>query len=556
MGGRSHRNRRCRARGLLRSVPAKAVVGEVVPVRATVWREGHDAVAATLRACDTSAPTHPRLATGPGVLAPAPAVLIGEVMASRPAHQATGPAHVHRAHPRCSSTASSRPDSAGLWTYRVDGWGDPLATRRHAASTAKLGAGQSEAELANDLLIGARLLQRAATGVPPQTTRSIARGRRGAPHARRSLHGAPVQRFLDEVTELLDQYPLRELVTRGEQYGVRWTVRWPGSRAWYEMFPRSTGGRDKARTSGARDVRHRRRSTAPASPRMGFNIVYLPPIHPIGKVHRKGPTTAVIGGARRTSSVRCGHRERRRRPRRRPPGSWARSTTSMPSSRWPASRGMEVALDLALQCAPDHPWAQRIQSGSRRCRTAPSPTRRIRPRSTRTSIRSTSIKIPPGCTTRCCGWCDSGSRTAPRFFRVDNPHTKPPNFWVWLIGEVKNEDPDVLFLSEAFTRPDRLYGLAKRGFTQSYTYFTWRTSEVGDHRIRPTRSPTTPTRRTAQPLGQHFGHPARESLQMGGPGYVRDPRGVGRHHEPVVGHVLRASNCSNTGLSGRAARSI
>ena len=123
-----------------------------------------------------------------------------------------------------------------------------------------------------------------------------------------------------------------------------------------------------------------------------------------------------------------------------------------------------------------------------------------------------------------------------KVFRVDNPHTKPPNFWAWLIGEVKNEDPDVLFLSEAFTRPARLYGLAKLGFTQSYTYFTWRTAkweltEFGraDRRARRLRP--------AEPVRQHARHPAREPAARRSR-HVRDPRRAGLHDELGVGRLL------------------
>ncbi|MEX3769649.1 maltotransferase domain-containing protein, partial [Mycolicibacterium fortuitum] len=194
--------------------PAKAVVGEVVPVRATVWREGHDAVAATLvvRYLGTD---YPRLATGPGTAAvPVP---IDAVM--QPA-QRIKPQALPMAQGDVPDVFHGQftPDSVGLWTYRVDGWGDPIATWRHAVE-AKLGAGQSEAELSNDLLVGARLLERAATGVPrklrdPLIEAAAALRTPGDPFARA---GAALS---EEVTELLDQYPLRELVTRGDTYGV------------------------------------------------------------------------------------------------------------------------------------------------------------------------------------------------------------------------------------------------------------------------------------------------------------------------------------------------
>ena len=182
------------------------------------------------------------------------------------------------------------PDRVGLWTYRVDGWGDPIATWRKAV-TAKLDAGQSESELNNDLLIGAKLLDRAATGVPRQhrlpLAEAAARLREpGDPFTRAGAALAP------ELMDMLAEYPLRELVTRGEQYGV-WVDR-PLARfsSWYEFFPRSTGGWDNQ----GHPV-HGTFATAtkalPRVARMGFDIAYLPPIHPIGKVHRKGRNNSV-----------------------------------------------------------------------------------------------------------------------------------------------------------------------------------------------------------------------------------------------------------------------
>ena len=124
-----------------------------------------------------------------------------------------------------------------------------------------------------------------------------------------------------------------------------------------------------------------------------------------------------------------------------------------------------------------------------------------------------------------------------KVFRVDNPHTKPPDFWAWLIGEVKNIDPDVLFLSEAFTRPARLYGLAKLGFTQSYTLLHLAHRQMGTHRVRRTDRRARRLR-TAEPVRQHPRHPAREPAARR-PGDVRHPRGAGRDDEPDLGRVLR-----------------
>ncbi|MDH6194409.1 starch synthase (maltosyl-transferring) [Mycobacterium frederiksbergense] len=495
--------------------PAKAVVGEVVPVRATVWREGHEAVAASLvvRYLGTS---YPRLATGPGTT---PAPVLTDTSSAVPTGATARPSQRIKPQTLPMSTGhipdvfygQFTPDSVGLWTFRVDGWGDPLATWRHTV-VAKLDAGQSEAELSNDLLMGAHLLERAAAGVPrklrdPLTEAAAALRIPGDPFLRA---GAALS---DEVTELLEQYPLRELITRGEQYGV-WVDR-PLARfsAWYEMFPRSTGGRD-----GVGHPVHGTFATAADSlgriARMGFNIVYLPPVHPIGKVHRKGRNNAVtaapgdVGSPWAIGSDEGGHDAVHP----------ALGTIDDFDDFVAAARkeGLEVALDLALQCAPDHPWAKAhpewftvLPDGTiAYAENPPKKYQDIYPLNfdnDPTGLHHEVLRVVKF-------WISHGVK----IFRVDNPHTKPPNFWVWLIAEVKNEDPDVLFLSEAFTRPARLYGLANRGFTQSYTYFTWRTTkwdltefgnEIAEHAdsARPSLWVNTPDI-------------LHETLQHGGPG--------------------------------------
>ncbi|MGH3575976.1 MAG: maltotransferase domain-containing protein, partial [Mycobacterium sp.] len=220
--------------------PAKAVVGEVVPVSATVWGDGHDEVAATL-VVRYLGPCYPQVAearhTKPVQVAEVtdgPAEALTRVRSLLvPMSMGDEPYVFH---------GQFTPDRVGLWTFRVDGWGDPIQTWRHAV-LAKLDAGQGETELSNDLLFGARLFERAATGVPgsrrdPLRAAAAALRAPGDPVTRATLALAP------EVDQLLTHHPLRELVTRGEQYGV-WVDR-PLARfgSWYEMFPRSTGGRD------------------------------------------------------------------------------------------------------------------------------------------------------------------------------------------------------------------------------------------------------------------------------------------------------------------------
>lgn len=191
--------------------PSKAAVGEVFPVRAVVWREGHDAVAATLavRAPGSSRITRIRMA---------------------PDYQPD----VFNAH--------FTPNAPGLWTYRIEGWSDPVATWRSAVE-AKLSVGQTAADLANDLETGAILFERAAQAVPKKQFERL----RAAATALRSDEQLPARvapAFSEEITEILRATPLREMVTRGTQFSVLVERRRALVGSWYEFFPRSTGGRD------------------------------------------------------------------------------------------------------------------------------------------------------------------------------------------------------------------------------------------------------------------------------------------------------------------------
>lgn len=444
--------------------PAKAVVGEVVPVSAAVWREGHEAVAATLVVRYLGV-RYPHLTDRPRArVLPTPSEPQQRVKPLLiPMTSGQEPFVFH---------GQFTPDRVGLWTFRVDGWGDPIHTWRHGL-IAKLDAGQGETELSNDLLVGAVLLERAATGVPrglrdPLLAAAAALRTPGDPVTRTALALTP------EIEELLADYPLRDLVTRGEQFGV-WVDR-PLARfgAWYEMFPRSTGGWD----DDGNPVHGTFATAAAELPRiagMGFDVVYLPPIHPIGKVHRKGrnnsPTAAPtdVGSPWAIGSDEGGH------------------DTVHPSLGTiddfddfvSAARdlGMEVALDLALQCAPDHPWAREHRQWFTELPDGTIAYAENPPKKYQDIYPLNFDNDPEGLYDEVLRVVQHWVNHGVKFFRVDNPHTKPPNFWAWLIAQVKTVDPDVLFLSEAFTPPARQYGLAKLGFTQSYSYFTWRTTK-------------------------------------------------------------------------------
>jgi starch synthase (maltosyl-transferring) len=490
--------------------PAKAVVGEVLPVKATVWREGHDAVSATL-VVRYHGTAYPKLAGDPpGRVKPAgPAPIQGVVSPARRVKPQQLPMAMGRTPDVFHGQFS--PDSVGLWTFRVDGWGDPIATWRKNV-TAKLGVGQSEGELSNDLLVGTRLLERAAAGAPRQRRSPLidAAALLRAPGDPFARAGAALSA---EVTEVLEQYPLREFVTRGEQYGV-WVDR-PLARfsSWYEMFPRSTGGWD-AEGNPAHGTFATATKALPRIAKMGFDVVYLPPIHPIGKVHRKGRNNSVtaapkdVGSPWAIGSDEGGHDAIHPQL-----GAISDFDDFVAAAR---DDGLEVALDLALQCAPDHPWAREhpewftvLPDGTIAYAENP-------PKKYQDIYPLNFDNDPAGLYEEVLRvvrfWISHGVKV----FRVDNPHTKPPNFWAWLIGEVKNEDPDVLFLSEAFTRPARLYGLAKLGFTQSYTYFTWRTSKW---ELAEFGRQTAEQADCARPnLFVNTPDILHESLQHGGPG--------------------------------------
>ena len=490
--------------------PAKAVVGEILPVSATVWREGHDAVAATL-VVRYHGTDYPALADDPPGLARSPeAVPIQEVVTPRDRGRPTA---LPMAQGRTPDVFHGQftPDAVGLWTFRVDGWSDPIATWRKNV-TAKLDAGQSEAELDNDLLIGARLLERAATGVPRQDryplAEAVARLREpGDPFYRAGAALAP------ELTALLDRFPLRELVTRGTQYGG-WVDR-PLARfsSWYEIFPRSTGGWDHA-GNPVHGTFETATKALPRIARMNFDIVYLPPIHPIGKVHRKGRNNSVtaapgdVGSPWAIGSDEGGHDAVH------PDLGTIEDFDDFVSAA--RDEGLEIALDLALQCAPDHPWAREhpewftvLPDGTIAYAENP-------PKKYQDIYPLNFDNDPAGLYEEVLRvvkfWVSHGVKV----FRVDNPHTKPPNFWAWLIAEVKNIDPDVLFLAEAFTRPARLFGLAKLGYTQSYTYFTWRTAKW--ELVEFGRSIAEHADYCRQSLWVNTPDILHESLQHGGPG--------------------------------------
>jgi len=428
--------------------PARAVVGEHLPVAATVFREGHDAVAANVawRGPDGSqGPAGPLIRMVPGV---------------------PGTDRWH---------ATVVPTDEGAWTFAIEAWGDPVATWRHKVEV-KIDAGQGPEDLANDLEDGARLLQRALRNVPSDRRRVLEAAAEALRDTNRDLAHRVGPALTAEVTALLDEHPVRELLTRSPRYTV-WVDRKKALfSSWYELFPRSEGAEIDAdgtprRHGTFKDAARR----LPQIAQLGFDVVYLPPIHPIGKVNRKGRNNTLMPGPEDVGSPwAIGSDEGGHDAIHPQLGTFEDFDDFVAATR---EQGMEVALDLALQAAPDHPWVTehpewfttRPDGSIAYAENPPKKYQDIYPINFDNDPKGIYAEVLRIVRL----WVGHGVK----IFRVDNPHTKPLNFWHWLIWEVKKTDPDVVFLAEAFTRPAMMHTLAKIGFTQSYTYFTWRTAK-------------------------------------------------------------------------------
>jgi starch synthase (maltosyl-transferring) len=461
--------------------PAKAVVGELVPVSAVSYREGHDSLGVNVvwQGPDGQARPFTRLSPGePGL---------------------------DQWH------ALIKPDAVGRWTFTIEAFDDPYGTWRNAV-VKKIGAGQGVEDLANDLAEGADLLDLAAKIVPDEAQERVRVAAAALRDDRRPLFER-VSSALD-LKELLWDNPVRRLVTTTRSYAI-WVDRQRALfSSWYEFFPRSEGA--QVAPDGS-PLKHGTFATAaeriPAVAAMGFDVLYLPPIHPIGRINRKGRNNSLVAGPTDVGSpwaigsAEGGHDAIH--PELGTLEDFGRFITAA------ADNGLEVAMDLALQCAPDHPWVTehpewfttRADGSIMYAENPPKKYQDIYPLNFDNDpkgLREEVLRIT-------LHWVAQGIK----IFRVDNPHTKTLNFWQWVIGKIKAVDPDVLFLAEAFTRPAMMAGLGKVGFTQSYTYFTWRTTAaemreyceelIGslDH-MRPNFWPNTPDI-------------LHESLQHGGP---------------------------------------
>lgn len=279
-----------------------------------------------------------------------------------------------------------------------------------------------------------------------------------------------LEKNLDE--EFLKKYPLPNHITRYDKI-LRAVVdrKRAGFSAWYELFPRSCSAK-----SGAHGTFQDCLNWIPEIASMGFNVLYFPPIHPIGKTHRKGKNNAISaspedpGSPWAIGSETGGHTAIHPQL-----GNFADFQKVIEKA---GQYGMEIALDLAFQCSPDHPYVKehpewfrwRVDGTVQYAENPPKKYEDIIPFNFETEHWK---ELWEELKNVVLFWIKEGVK----IFRVDNPHTKPFLFWEWLIGLIKKDYPEVIFLSEAFTRPKVMYRLAKLGFTQSYTYFTWRNTK-------------------------------------------------------------------------------
>jgi starch synthase (maltosyl-transferring) len=439
--------------------PAKALLGERVPVSAVVIADGHDILGARVRWRRRG----------------------DKAWESAPLRSEEGNRWVG------TLTASA----IGPHELVVDAWTDRYATWRHEIEV-KAAAGQ-DVEL--ELEEGARILDELAgkvKGTPAKKRlRSAAEGARRTSCALDTRLEAACAPELAELTAGVpdaraSSSPVQPLWIDRERAGMA---------AWYELFPRSFGG-----LKGA--IEH-----LSYVAELGFDVVYLPPIHPIGTTHRKGRGNSLVAGPDDPGSPwAIGAAEGGHDAIHPDLGTIEDFDAFVDAAE---ELGLEVALDYALQCSPDHPWVrdhpewfqQRPDGSIKYAENPPKKYQDIHPISFWPADEADRVALWEACRDVLEHWIAHGIRT----FRVDNPHTKPIAFWEWVIGDVQSRQADVVFLAEAFTAPAMMAKLAEVGFTQSYTYFTWRheawelreyvteltTPPLVDH-MRPSFWPNTP----------------------------------------------------------------
>ncbi|MBC8155385.1 MAG: alpha-1,4-glucan--maltose-1-phosphate maltosyltransferase [Bacteroidetes bacterium] len=464
--------------------PVKAVPSDIVAVEADIFLDGHDFIAARLLYKYQDDETWTETAMAP-----------------------LGNDHWG---------ASFIVDKQGRYSYTIDAWVDHLASWQHEVHL-KVADGQ---RISSELLAGAQYVDGMIRRAGETTRKKEGKGKKkveespdvtalramaalfraGAGTANDDPYNEAVSvAESDQFTFYASRYPERQHPTRYvRELGVEVDRAAAGFSTWYCLFPRSA-----ARVEGAHGTFRNVEALLPRIAGMGFDVLYLPPIHPIGMAHRKGKNNSVIcqpgepGVPYGIGSELGGHDAIH------PELGTVDDFKHLIAIA--ANYGVEVAMDLAIQCSPDHPWAKdhpewfkkRPDGTIQYAENPPKKYQDIYPLYFETddwqNLWNELKRV-------LLVWASWGVRIV----RVDNPHTKPFGFWEWIIAEVKREFPDMLFLAEAFTKPKVMQQLAKGGFAQSYTYFTWRNSkaELQDylteltqsemrHHFRPNFWPTT-----------------------------------------------------------------
>ena len=417
--------------------PVKRVVGDDVLISADIFKEGHDVLAAVVRWRQIS----PARARTNWQEIPMRAV-------GNDRFEGSFPVHIN-----------------GRYAFAVEAWPDLFATWTGELER-KVEVGR---DVTSELLEGAVILEAAAARAA-QSPQDARRMREAAALFRKGNTPQAIAVALDDgLLAIASKYQDRSIASRSEReleiVADRVKAR---TCAWYELFPRSTA--NDGRTHGTFKTTEK---TLPYVQSLGFDVLYLPPIHPIGRTARKGRNNSLTPQPEDPGSPwAIGAREGGHKSVHPELGTLEDFRRLVQAA---AAHGIEVALDLAFQCSPDHPYVREhpewfVHRPDGTIKTAENPPKRYEDIVNFDWLGPARESLWRELKSVVLHWIDQGVR----IFRVDNPHTKPIPFWEWLIREIHEEHPEVIFLSEAFTRPKIMKNLAKVGFSQSYTYFTWR----------------------------------------------------------------------------------
>ncbi|GIW39660.1 MAG: alpha-1,4-glucan:maltose-1-phosphate maltosyltransferase [Candidatus Binatia bacterium] len=430
-------------------------------------------------------------------------------------------------------------DAIGRWAYTVEAWTDTFGSWRDALEK-RFSAGE---DVRSELLEGAALLERVSRRAPRELARKIREKALFLRQENALLLDRVAAATSEELRSWVEQCAERSDLTRYHRE-LELVVDRERARfaAWYEMFPRS-----QSPVPGRHGTFADAEKQLPRLADLGFDVVYLPPIHPIGRTHRRGRNNTPEAGPDDPGSPWAIGNEHGGHTAVEP----ALGTLEDFERFVRAARdlGLEVALDYALQCSPDHPWVREhpewfFVRPDGTIRYAENPPKKY------LDIYPLDFWGPDwpelwrACRDILLFWIDKGVR----IFRVDNPHTKPFAFWEWVIREVQSVHPDVIFLSEAFTRPKRMKALAKIGFTQSYTYFTWRNTAA---ELREYLTELTQTEMAEYFRGNLFTNTPdilHEYLQRGGRPAFRIRLLLAATLSPLYGIYSGFELCENTPL--------